>query len=58
MYTVLAIGLGLLLAAGVIRIIEKSLIYLPPRYPLGFHPPGKYVFLSRRCGFGRWMACG
>jgi hypothetical protein len=42
MYAVLAIGLGLLLVAGVVRTIEKSLIYLPPRYPLGFEPPEEY----------------
>jgi len=42
MYAVLAIGLGLLLAAGVIRSLEKNLIYFPPRYPLGFEPPEKY----------------
>jgi hypothetical protein len=42
MYAVLAIGLGLLLVAGVVRLLEQNLIYYPPRYPLGFEPPEKY----------------
>ena len=38
----LAAAAGLLIAAGVIRVIENRLIYFPPRYPEGFIPQEAY----------------
>lgn len=32
---------GLLLAAGLIRLLENRFIYFPPRYPEGFESPGR-----------------
>ena len=38
----LAAAAGLLIAAGVIRVMENRLTYFPPRYPEGFVPQEAY----------------
>jgi hypothetical protein len=42
MVTGLGIAMGLVVAVLVIRVLEKHLIYSPPRYPEGFANPASY----------------
>ena len=42
MSVVVGIVAGLALVVVGIRLFEDRLIYFPPRYPMGFEPPGKY----------------